>query len=118
MNNRIAFLVTGIKTQSLRSLRMVDAMLAFLLALPVHTYQKTLGMLLAGRCRFYPSCSHYALETLRVQGAFVGLPKIIWRLMRCQPFSAGGLDPVHHQSCHGHSRLHQRVAAQVRGEQQ
>jgi uncharacterized protein len=60
----------------------------------VQLYRSTLGPLFAGRCRFYPSCSNYALESLRVHGALKGLALTSWRLLRCTPLSAGGLDPV------------------------
>lgn len=45
-------------------------------------------------CRFAPTCSHYAAEAIRTRGALVGLALTLWRLLRCTPLSAGGLDPV------------------------
>lgn len=45
-------------------------------------------------CRFSPSCSHYAAEAVRTHGALVGSGLALWRLLRCTPLSAGGLDPV------------------------
>lgn len=45
-------------------------------------------------CRFHPSCSQYAIDALRMHGVFVGTGYALWRIMRCQPFSAGGYDPV------------------------
>jgi putative membrane protein insertion efficiency factor len=60
----------------------------------VQLYRRTLGPLFAGRCRFYPSCSNYALESLQVHGALKGLVLASWRLLRCTPLSPGGLDPV------------------------
>lgn len=45
-------------------------------------------------CRFYPTCSAYALEAFMKRGFFVGLGLTVWRILRCQPFSAGGFDPV------------------------
>ena len=70
------------------------------LYLLVRLYQKTLspdhGLLKSrypdGYCRFHPSCSMYAADGLRTIG-IVALPKIVWRLVRCQPWSLGGLDP-------------------------
>ncbi|MEK6731371.1 MAG: membrane protein insertion efficiency factor YidD [Pseudomonadota bacterium] len=46
------------------------------------------------RCRFYPSCSHYAEDALRMHGIFRGCLLAVWRLLRCHPLSAGGFDPV------------------------
>lgn len=45
-------------------------------------------------CRYTPSCSQYAIDALRIHGAFKGLFLAVWRIMRCNPFSKGGYDPV------------------------
>ena len=45
-------------------------------------------------CRFYPTCSAYAIEAIEKKGAFRGLVLTIWRLLRCNPFGKGGYDPV------------------------
>jgi putative membrane protein insertion efficiency factor len=60
----------------------------------LHLYRLTLGPFLAGRCRFHPSCSAYALEAVRVHGALKGSALAVWRILRCSPLTAGGLDPV------------------------
>jgi putative membrane protein insertion efficiency factor len=57
-------------------------------------YQRFISPLLAPRCRFYPSCSAYALEAVRVHGALRGCWLAAARLGRCHPFHAGGIDPV------------------------
>ncbi len=57
-------------------------------------YQLGISPLLGANCRFYPSCSHYALEALETFSLPKALLKIIWRVLRCNPFSAGGYDPV------------------------
>jgi len=57
-------------------------------------YQRFISPLLGPRCRFYPSCSAYALEAVRVHGALRGSWLAVRRLSRCHPFHAGGLDPV------------------------
>ncbi|WP_432757890.1 membrane protein insertion efficiency factor YidD [Spongiibacter taiwanensis] len=49
---------------------------------------------MASHCRFYPSCSHYALEALQTHGALRGTALTLWRLLRCHPFNKGGYDPV------------------------
>jgi uncharacterized protein len=60
----------------------------------VRVYQKTLSRLLPPACRFYPSCSCYAVEALQKKPLLVALAMIAWRLARCQPFCRGGYDPV------------------------
>lgn len=60
----------------------------------IRGYQLTLSGLLGGRCRFYPSCSNYALEAIDRFGVLRGSAMSLWRIMKCQPFHPGGLDPV------------------------
>ena len=60
----------------------------------IQLYRYTLGPMFAGRCRFYPSCSSYAVGAVRAHGAFKGSLLAGWRLLRCSPVTAGGLDPV------------------------
>jgi putative membrane protein insertion efficiency factor len=43
-------------------------------------------------CKFYPSCSQYAVEVLKSRGFLFGMPKVVWRVLRCHPWSAGGVD--------------------------
>ncbi len=57
-------------------------------------YRMFVSPLLGPRCRFYPSCSAYALEAVRVHGALRGSWLAVRRLSRCHPFHPGGLDPV------------------------
>jgi putative membrane protein insertion efficiency factor len=45
-------------------------------------------------CKFHPSCSDYALQSLQKKSLLVAFPKIIWRIIRCHPWSSGGYDPV------------------------
>jgi putative membrane protein insertion efficiency factor len=63
-----------------------------LLAL-IRVYRVTLAGWLGGQCRFYPTCSHYAEEAIRVHGAVKGTVMAAWRIARCGPFTAGGVDP-------------------------
>ena len=67
----------------------------------IKVYQYTLSPFLGPRCRYYPSCSNYAVEALREHGAIRGLGLASWRLLRCNPFSNGGYDPVppRHEGC-------------------
>lgn len=60
----------------------------------VYAYRYTLGPIMGGQCRFYPTCSQYALDALRVHGALRGSLLTIRRLSRCHPFGGGGIDPV------------------------
>lgn len=57
-------------------------------------YRNFISPMLAPRCRFYPSCSAYALEAVQVHGALRGCWLAARRLSRCHPFHAGGFDPV------------------------
>jgi putative membrane protein insertion efficiency factor len=66
---------------------------AFLVA-AIHVYRATLSGWLGGQCRFYPSCSVYADEAVRTRGAVVGSALAAWRVLRCNPFGAGGAEPV------------------------
>jgi uncharacterized protein len=68
---------------------------ASVLMAPIIGYQKYLSPLKAApTCRFYPSCSSYALEALRVHGALRGSALAVARIAKCQPFHPGGFDPV------------------------
>jgi putative membrane protein insertion efficiency factor len=60
----------------------------------IRAYQLTLSSSLGGQCRFYPSCSHYAEEAIRIHGAVRGTLMAVWRVLRCGPFTSGGVDPV------------------------
>jgi putative membrane protein insertion efficiency factor len=52
------------------------------------------GIAQSGGCRYEPSCSHYAAEALRVHGPLRGALLAAWRVLRCNPWSQGGHDPV------------------------
>jgi uncharacterized protein len=67
---------------------------ARVLIVPVIGYRRFISPLLPPSCRFYPSCSEYALEALRTHGAVRGLWLAVRRLARCHPFNPGGYDPV------------------------
>ncbi len=60
----------------------------------IKLYRLTLSGLLGGQCRFYPSCSAYAEEAVRSRGAAIGAALAIWRVVRCNPFGKGGVEPV------------------------
>ncbi|MDN3505901.1 MAG: membrane protein insertion efficiency factor YidD [Simkaniaceae bacterium] len=58
----------------------------------IRIYQWTLSPLLGKRCRFYPSCSEYCALALKKHGALRGGWKGLWRILRCGPWSRGGVD--------------------------
>lgn len=60
-------------------------------------YQLVLSPLFGNCCRFYPSCSQYAMEAVKERGVMVGLGLTLWRLARCHPGCKGGFDPVNKQ---------------------
>ncbi|MDK2963025.1 MAG: uncharacterized protein PWQ29_419 [Verrucomicrobiota bacterium] len=60
----------------------------------VRVYQKTVSRVTAPRCRFYPSCSDYAIEAIEKHGIVYGLWLSFRRICRCHPWNPGGYDPV------------------------
>ena len=66
---------------------------AYLLLL-LRGYKALLSPMLPNACRFVPTCSEYAAEAIERYGAVRGTLKAMWRLLRCNPFAAGGFDPV------------------------
>lgn len=68
--------------------------LVSVLILPIKVYQWVISPLLGQRCRFWPSCSQYAIEALRLHGPIKGGWLALKRLGRCHPFCEGGIDPV------------------------
>jgi hypothetical protein len=57
-------------------------------------YQKIISPLFPPSCRFYPTCSEYAVQSITKYGVFKGGIKSVWRILRCNPFNKGGIDPV------------------------
>jgi len=60
----------------------------------LRAYKYLVSPWLGTRCRFYPSCSDYAVEALRKHGLLKGLRLAVWRVLRCHPWNDGGHDPV------------------------
>ncbi|WP_333860962.1 membrane protein insertion efficiency factor YidD [Clostridium sp.] len=60
----------------------------------IKIYRKYISLLKIPSCRFYPTCSQYALEALQKYGIIKGGFMSIKRILRCNPFCAGGYDPV------------------------
>ena len=65
--------------------------------LPVRAYRRLISPLLPQRCKYHPSCSAYAVEAVRSYGVMRGAALAGWRLLRCNPWSHGGYDPVERQ---------------------
>ena len=65
-----------------------------LLILPIRVYQLVISPLLPPRCRFYPTCSQYAIEALQKHGAIRGGWLALKRILKCHPLHPGGVDPV------------------------
>ncbi len=63
----------------------------------VYVYRLTLSPLVGGSCKYHPSCSRYAIDALRRYGAVRGSILVGWRLLRCNPWSHGGVDRVEDQ---------------------
>jgi putative membrane protein insertion efficiency factor len=79
---------------------MVEALrrsLTAVVAFPIRLYQRFISPGLPRRCKYEPTCSAYALQALRHFGPVRGLVLAGWRLLRCNPFSHGGYDPVEDQ---------------------
>lgn len=60
----------------------------------IRAYQLVISSVIPGRCRFYPTCSQYAVEALEKHGVVQGTYLIIGRISHCHPFHSGGYDPV------------------------
>lgn len=78
-----------------KSMTFVRALLVESLVFCVRFYQRILRVFMGeGACRFQPTCSTYMVEALRRHGPLKGLALGLWRILRCNPFSKGGHDPV------------------------
>jgi uncharacterized protein len=72
--------------------------LTFLVTLFVRAYRRVVSPLLGPRCKYHPTCSQYALDALRDYGFVRGTTLAVWRLLRCNPWSHGGVDHVAQQT--------------------
>ena len=68
---------------------------------PIIVYQRLISPALGPRCKYEPSCSRYAVEAIRRYGILRGLVLAVWRVLRCNPWSHGGYDPVEAQRVFG-----------------
>ena len=75
----------------------MSALRGFLVA-PIRLYQRTISPALPARCKYHPSCSEYAVHAVRRYGVLRGAVLAGWRLLRCNPWSHGGVDFVEDQT--------------------
>ena len=75
---------------------------------PIRAYRRFISPAMPRRCKYYPTCSAYAIDAVREFGVLRGLVLAGWRLLRCNPFSHGGYDPVENQTLF---KRHRREAA-------
>jgi uncharacterized protein len=97
--------------------------LAHVLIAPIRFYQRFITPYTPATCRYYPTCSAYAVTALRTHGAVIGTGLTIWRLLRCNPWSSGGIDHVppkgqlrHHEADVAHESADLHSGDRERGE--
>lgn len=72
----------------------IGRLLVLVLVGLIRIYQKTISVWRGPVCRYYPSCSHYGVEAIQTHGAGKGILLTAWRVLRCHPWSTGGIDKV------------------------
>ena len=65
---------------------------------PIRAYQKVISPMFPRRCKYHPTCSQYAVDAIREFGVMRGMVLASWRLLRCNPWSHGGVDYAHDQT--------------------
>ncbi len=65
---------------------------------PIRLYQRVVSPALPRRCKYHPTCSEYAVQAIRSYGITRGVVLATWRILRCNPWSHGGVDPVEQQT--------------------
>jgi putative membrane protein insertion efficiency factor len=76
-------------------------------AAPVRFYQRAISPGLPARCKYHPTCSEYAVQAIRRYGVLRGVVLAVWRVLRCNPWSHGGVDFVEDQKL-----FHRRARAE------
>lgn len=92
-------------------LRAVTRILRRVVLAPIVVYQRAISPAIPRRCKYEPTCSRYAVEAIARYGVLRGLVLAGWRLLRCNPFSYGGYDPVDAQRLFQGGRLRARERA-------
>lgn len=72
----------------------MTSVLRSIVVAPIRMYQRIISPLLPRTCKYEPTCSHYAVDAVRTEGVLRGLVLAGWRILRCNPWSHGGYDPV------------------------
>ncbi len=72
----------------------INKVLTQILIMPIKAYKTYISPLKGRTCRFYPTCSQYAVEALEKHGIFMGILLSFKRIIRCHPFNPGGYDPI------------------------
>ena len=90
---------TGKATRELNERREQISLASKILLLPIYFYRYYISPLIGPRCRFYPSCSTYAVEAIKIHGAIKGGYLAFKRILRCNPLNEGGEDPVPAKAC-------------------
>lgn len=72
----------------------IKKLFRLLFMLPIRFYKKFISPMLPAQCRYYPSCSTYALTAIEKHGVIKGIILGAWRILRCNPFARGGVDHV------------------------
>jgi len=75
----------------------VRTVLGRLAIAPIRVYQRLISPMVGQRCKYYPSCSEYAVQAIQRFGILRGVVLAAWRLLRCNPWSHGGCDRVEDQ---------------------
>lgn len=75
----------------------------------IRAYQLLISPALGPRCRYYPTCSEYAVQAIEEFGILRGVVLAGWRLLRCNPFSPGGMDPVSAQRLFARRAVHRHA---------
>lgn len=72
----------------------MTSVLRSIVVAPIRLYQRIISPLLPRTCKYEPTCSHYAVDAVRTEGVLRGFVLAGWRILRCNPWSHGGYDPV------------------------
>jgi putative membrane protein insertion efficiency factor len=81
---------------------------------PVRAYQRFVSPALPRRCKYHPTCSAYAVQAVESYGILRGVVLAVWRVLRCNPFSHGGHDPVSAQTLFATTRRSDSSHSQAR----
>jgi uncharacterized protein len=80
---------------------------------PLRVYQRMISPALPRRCKYHPTCSAYAVQAVESYGILRGVVLAVWRVLRCNPFSHGGHDPVSAQTLFSAPRRHDSSHSQA-----